>query len=153
VYDAARAIAPFAGDLAVGLFTVGLFGASLLGLTIVPLATSYVFSEMFGTEGSLDSDFTRGKIFYGFFSIQIIIGLIAALFPATNLFSLTLYADYLNAALLPLIFYFLITFSENKDIMGEYASKGFTSLFIRIGGVFITCAVAITIFGKIFRLY
>lgn len=153
VYEAALAIKPLAGNFAVVLFSLGLFSASLLGLTIVPLATAYVFSEMFGTEGSLDSSFSSGKMFYSFFIIQILIGLIATLFPATNLFKLTLYADYINAALLPMIFFFLIKFSESKELMGDYVSKRFTSIFVRASGIIITILVIMTFAGKIFRLY
>jgi len=36
-----------------------------------------------------------------------------------NLFKLTLYADFLNGAMLPVIFYFLIKFSENPEIMAS----------------------------------
>src|SRR5204863_177129 len=40
--DAARALAPFAGQYAEVLFGIGLFGASLLAAAILPIATSYV---------------------------------------------------------------------------------------------------------------
>ena len=124
-YAAALALRPLAGNLAQALFAIGLFGASILGLTIVPLATAYVFAELFCYEGSLDVDFKRGKLFYLFFVLQIIISIIIALVPKIELFQLTLYVDYLNGAMLPLIFYFLILFSENNNMMGVYVSKGF----------------------------
>jgi len=151
-YTAALAMSPFAGQLSTILFSVGLFAASLLGLTIVPLATAYVFSEMFGYEGSLDADFKKGRLFYTFFIIQIILGLLVTLFPQTSLFKLTLYADFLNGAMLPVIFYFLIKFSEDEEIMGKYVSRGFTSFFVRLTGIIITAAVAITFLGKILKI-
>jgi len=148
-FTAALAMRPLAGELATLLFSIGLFSASLLGLAIVPLATAYVFSEMFGFEGSLDSDFKKGRLFYLFFIVQIILALIITLFPQTSLFKLTLYADFLNGAMLPVIFYFLIKFSEDEEIMGKYVSRGFTSFFVRLGAVVITIAVVITFIGKI----
>jgi Mn2+/Fe2+ NRAMP family transporter len=151
-YSAALAMKPLAGELSTLLFSVGLFGASILGLTIVPLATAYVFSEMFGYEGSLDADFKKGRLFYAFFILQITLGLIITLFPQISLFKLTIYADYLNGVMLPIIFYFLIKFSEDKEIMGEYVSRGFTSFFVRLSGVIITLAVIITFVGKIFNI-
>ncbi|MGB9883263.1 MAG: NRAMP family divalent metal transporter [Microgenomates group bacterium] len=150
--SAGLAMKPFAGELATILFGIGLFGASILGLTIVPLATAYVFSEMFGYEGSLDADFKKGKLFYGFFIIQILIGLLAALIPSISLFDLTLYVDFLNGAMLPIIFYFLIKFSEDEEIMGQYKVSGFSSLAIKIAAAVITLAVIVVFLGKIFNL-
>ncbi len=149
---AALAIKPFAGDLAYIFFASGLFAASILGLTIVPLATAYVFAEIFGYKGSLDLSFTKGRYFYGFFIIQVLIGLIAALFPQTSLFKLTLYVDFLNGAMLPIIFYFLVKFSEDPDIMGRYVSSGLTKIFVRGAAVLISAGVIISFIGKIFHL-
>jgi Mn2+/Fe2+ NRAMP family transporter len=151
-YTAALAIKPFAGEVAFLFFAIGLFGASILGLTIVPLATAYVFSEIFGYEGSLDASFSKGKLFYGFFIIQILIGLILALFPQTSLFKLTLYVDFLNGAMLPIIFYFLVKFSEDKEIMGKYVISGFYRLLVRGSAVVILILVILTFFGKILKL-
>ncbi len=149
---AALALKPLAGDLTFILFASGLFGASLLGLTIIPLATAYVFSELFGYEGSLDTDFKRGKLFYAFFSIQILIALVIALFPQVNLFQLTLYVDFLNGAMLPVIFYFLIKFAENKEIMGYHVLNKFEKIFLRAAAVVITLAVIIASAGKILHI-
>ncbi len=148
-YTAALAIKPFAGQFSSLLFAIGLFGASILGLTIVPLATSYVFTEMFGYERTLNVGFRSGKIFYIFFIVQILFGLIITIFPNVNLFRLTLYADYLNGAILPLIFYFLITFARDKDIMGKYRIGNFTMWFLRVAALVIFLAVAITFVGHV----
>ena len=148
--DAARAIEPLAGHLAYGLFATGLLVASFLGLTIVPLATAYVFTEFFGYERTLNASFGKGRVFYTFFILQIALGLLVALLPKVNLFGITLYADYLNGAMLPVIFYFLIRFSEDKNLMGEkYVSKGFSSWFLKISAIVISIAVVATMFGKL----
>ncbi len=150
-YSAAIAIRPLAGSLASGLFAVGLLAASFLGLTIVPLATAYAFTEFFGYERTLNAGLKKGKAFYSFFIIQIILGLIISLFPVVNLFKLTLYADFFNGAMLPVIFYFLIRFSESPEIMGEqYISKGLSKWFIRGAAVIVTLAVLVAFVGKVF---
>ncbi len=142
---AALAIRPLAGNFSYILFATGLLAASLLGLIIVPLATAYVFTELFGYERTLNASFGKGRVFYTFFILQIILGLFVALFPQINLFGLTLYANYLNGAILPVVFYFLIRFSENKEIMGEeFISKGFSKWFLRGSAVFIAGAVVVT---------
>lgn len=150
-FTAAQAIEPVAGALSSSLFAVGLLAASFLGLTIVPLATAYVFTELFGYERTLNASFKKGRVFYVFFIVQILFGLVVTLFPQVNLFKLTLLADYLNGAMLPVIFYFLIRFSEDEEIMGEkYISRGFTRWFMRVAAVAISLAVIITTFGKLF---
>jgi Mn2+/Fe2+ NRAMP family transporter len=150
--DAALALKPLAGESAFALFATGLFGASILGLTIVPLATAYVFAELFGYEGSLDTDFKSGRLFYLFFIIQIVFALLATLIPQVNLFRLTLYVDFLNGATLPFIFFFLIRFSEDPEIMGEHVLKGFSKIFLRVSAVLIMIAVLVSTFGKIFKI-
>jgi len=151
-YTAALAIKPFAGEAAFLFFAIGLFAASILGLTIVPLATAYVFAEIFGYEGSLDASFSKGKLFYGFFIIQILMGLFLALFPQTSLFKLTLYVDFLNGAMLPVIFYFLVKFSEDEEIMGKYVTSGFYRFLLRGSAIVISILVVLTFFGKILKL-
>ncbi len=141
-FEAAKAIEPLAGSFSSSLFAIGLFAASILGLFIVPLATAYVFTEMFGYERTLNVDFKTGKVFYVFFVLQILISLVIALFPGVNLFSLTLLGNYINGAALPIIFYFIIKFSESKELMGEHVSKGFGKYFVRLALVVIVLAVS-----------
>jgi Mn2+/Fe2+ NRAMP family transporter len=148
-FSAAVAIRPLAGNLTYILFATGLFAASFLGLTIVPLATAYVFTELFGYERTLNVGFWKGRAFYTFFILQIFLGLVICLFPKVNLFKLTLYADFFNGAMLPVIFYFLIKFSESPEIMGErFVSRGFSKWFIRGASVIIILAVLVAFVGK-----
>ncbi len=147
--SAALAIEPLVGHLSSVLFSVGLLAASFLGLAIVPLATAYVFTEFFGFERTLNASFSKGRTFYTIFLLQIGLALLVALFPKINLFNLTLYADYLNGAMLPVIFYFLVRFSEDKRLMGDHASRGFRSWFLRLCALFITLAVLVTFVAKL----
>ena len=150
--SAALALKPLAGEGAFILFSAGLFGASLLGLTIIPLATAYVFAELFGFEGSLDTDFRKGRLFYLFFILQIGIALIITLFPQVNLFDITLYVDFLNGAMLPLIFFFLAKFGSDKDLMGKYALSQPMKITLYVVGFLITSVVVLSTFGKIFGI-
>lgn len=148
-FSAAVAIKPLAGNLTYMFFATGLFAASFLGLTIVPLATAYAFTEFFGYERTLDASFMKGKTFYIFFILQIFLGLAISLFPRVNLFKLTLFADFFNGAMLPVIFYFLIRFSEDAEIMGSaYVSRGFSRWFIRGASIVIGLAVVASFFGR-----
>jgi Mn2+/Fe2+ NRAMP family transporter len=150
--DAAIAIKPFAGELAGTLFGVGLLVAGFIGAAIVPLATAYAFSEFFGFEGSLDIDYTKSKLFYGFFLFQILLGMIAVMFPQISLFKITLYADFLNGIFLPVIFFFLYKFCNDDDLMGKYKNSTLQNILLVTAGVVITIAALIGAFGEIFHL-
>lgn len=147
-YSAALAMQPVASNFSTILFAVGLFGASLLGLVIVPMATAYVFGEMFGFGRSLNANLGQGAGFYSFFTIQVCLGLVVVLFPQINLFSLTLYADYLNAAILPVIFFFLIKFSTDEKIMGRFKTKGFLLFLLRSVTILIMISVIVIFLAK-----
>src|SRR5271169_933578 len=57
VGEAAKALAPFAGQFASLLFAVGLVNASLLSAAILPLATAYNICEGLGFESGVDKRF------------------------------------------------------------------------------------------------
>lgn len=150
--DAAVAIKPFAGDLAGTLFGMGLLIAGFIGAAIVPLATAYAFSEFFGFEGSLDINYTKSKLFYGFFMFQVILGMIAVMLPQISLFKITLYADFLNGIFLPIIFYFLYQFANDEELMGKYKNTKVKNFLLITSGLVITAAALVGGFGELFHL-
>ena len=147
--DAAVAIKPFAGELASVLFGAGLLVAGFIGAAIVPLATAYAFSEFFGYEGSLDVSFSKSRLFYGFFILQVLLGIIVVSFPNFSLFKFTLYADYLNGIFLPLIFFFLYKFANDKDLMGKYINSRFQNIMLVVSAVAITIGALVGAFGSL----
>jgi len=149
--DAAIAIEPFAGYLATILMGAGLLIAGFIGAAIVPLATAYAFSEFFGYEGSLDENYSKSRLFYGFFFIQIILGMIAVSFRQISLFQITLYADFLNGIFLPIIFFFLYKFANNEEIMGNYKNNKIQNILLVGTGLVITIAAILGGLGKFFN--
>ncbi len=150
--EAAIAIRPFAGELAGLLFGIGLLVAGFLGCAIVPLATAYAFSEFFGFEGSLDTDLKRSRLFYGFFILQILLGSAFILLPQISLFQITLYADFLNGIMLPVIFYFLYKLANNEELMGKYRNTKIQNIFLVGSAIIISFAAFIGGVGKLFSL-
>lgn len=148
--QAAMAIEPFAGKLASALFAFGIMNAGFMGIVIVGLSTTYAFSEFFGVTGSLDSPYNKSKIFYLIFIGQILIGTLIALLPGVDLFKIVVASQILNAMALPPIFYFLIKFTSNHDIMGKYVNNKFQKWFAIGGTVAITLASLFTAFYTIF---
>lgn len=147
--EAAIAIRPFAGNLAGLLFGIGLFVAGLFGCIIVPLSTSYAFSEFFGYPGSLNEDFHKSRLFYTILLIQLVLGTIIVLFPAVTLFSITVIGNFVNGAVLPVIFYFLYKFVNNERIMGAYRNTRIQNWLLVGGALFITVASLLSIVGQV----
>ena len=100
-----------------------------MGMLIISLTTAYAFSEFFGFSGSLDAAYQRGKTFYRIFLLQIIIASVIVMIPSVNLFKLALYTQSLNAMMLPLVFYFLVKFTNSKELMGKHINTNFQKYF------------------------
>ena len=148
--QASMAIEPFAGKLAAVLFAVGIMNAGFMGVVIVGLTTTYAFSEFFGLTGSLDVPYNKSKIFYSVFIGQIIIAFLIALLPVIDLFKIVVTVQILNAMALAPIFYFLIKFTNDPEIMGKYVNNKFQKWFAIGGTVVITLASLFTAFYTIF---
>jgi Mn2+/Fe2+ NRAMP family transporter len=149
--QAAQAIRPFAGDLASTLFAVGLLAAAFMGLVIVPLSTAYAFSEFFGLSGSLDSDYQTSKTFYILFIIQLVVAALITSIPGISLFHFAIATQTLNAMILPLVFYYLISLTSSKNLMGPHVNNGFQKYFTSAASVFIVIASAFTVAVVVFK--
>ena len=150
--DAALAIRPFAGDLAGVLFGIGLLAAGIIGCIIVPLTTAYAFSEFFGYSGSLDEDFRKSRLFYIALLIQLVLGTAIVIVPRMSLFTITLIANFINGAILPIIFYFLYQFANNERIMGSYRNGKFQNAFLIGSAVVISAASLFALVGQLLGL-
>lgn len=146
---AAMAIKPFAGEFAGILFGIGLLFAGMLGCVIVALTTAYAFSEFFGYSGSLDESLNKSKLFYTTLLIQLVIGTIIALMPNVSLFTITLAANFVNGAILPVIFYFLYQFANNEAIMGKYVNNKAQNWMLAISAVIIIIASLLGLIGQL----
>lgn len=146
---AAMAIRPFAGEFAGVLFGVGLLFAGLLGCVIVALTTAYAFSEFFGYSGSLDEDLRKSKLFYTTLMVQLGIGTIIALMPNVSLFTITLAANFINGAILPIIFFFLYQFANNEAIMGKFMNNKAQNWMLAVSAVIIIIASFLGLIGQI----
>jgi len=120
--DAARALAPIAGDFAQALFAFGLFGASVLAATVMPLTTSYTVCESFGWESGISRRFSEAPVFMGLYTALIVIGALVVLVPGMPLGALIILSQNLNGILLPIILIFMLQLVNNPRIMGRYVN-------------------------------
>lgn len=117
--EAAQALTPVAGSAAEALFAVGLLGASLLAAAVLPLATAYAISDLFGFPKGVNLDFRRGRFFLGLFSLLIALGAVLALIPGLPVISLLVWIQVLNAVLLPLILWFILRLANDRRLVGD----------------------------------
>lgn len=149
---AALAIAPFAGKIASELFAVGILNAGFMGLVIVSLSTAYAFAEFFGLSGSLDDSFKKSKTFYILYIAQLIIATLLVLLLNVSLFQVALVTQIINAIGLPLVFYFLIKLTSDRDLMGQFVNNAFQKNFATISSIVIVLASVFTITAVFFKL-
>lgn len=138
--QAALAIQPFAGQFASFLFGFGLLNAAIMGIIIISLSTAYAFSEFFGFTGSLDAPYERGKLFYGLFLFQLVVSALIVILPFVSLFEIVFYTQSLNALLLPVIFFFLLKITNNKELMGNYINTKLQNYITIVSSVIIVLA-------------
>src|SRR5205814_9508691 len=106
--QAARALAPVAGDFAEALFAFGLFGASVLAATVMPLTTSYAVCESFGWESGISRKFSEAPVFMGLYTALIVLGAIVVLIPGLPLIGVILVSQNLNGVLLTIVLIFML---------------------------------------------
>jgi len=148
--DAAKALAPLAGQGASLLFAIGLFGASLFGAFIVPISTVFYVCEAFGWESGVNKNFNEARKFYIMFFLILAFGAILVLLPWENLISLMLSAQLVNGLILPFALIPVLLVANNKRIMGEYANSKVTSVFTWICLIVLIGITALWLLQSIF---
>ena len=143
--QAALAIEPFAGRLAGTLFAIGILNAGFMGLIVVSLSTAYAFAEFFGVPGSLDDGFKKSKTFYIIYLLQLVLAGVIVLFPQVSLFQIIIATQVISAFTIPPIFYYLIRFTSDRRLMGEFVNNAFQKYFSIICTVVIVIASLFTI--------
>lgn len=153
IAEAAAALEPVAGSAARALFAVGLLGASLLAAAVLPLATAYGVSEVFGLPKGVSLDFRRAPSFFGLFTMMIVLGAAIALTPNLPVVDWLHFVQVLNGILLPVMLVFILRLANDAQLMGPLKN---TLLYNVLGWgtfVLITSAVAVLLGGQLFGLF
>jgi len=123
VAEAAKALAPFAGQFASFLFAVGLINASLMSAAILPLATTYNICEGLGFESGIDRRFNDARVFYRLYTALILFGAGFVLIPRLPLLQVILISQVANGILLPFVLIFMLRLVNRTALMGEYRNR------------------------------
>jgi Mn2+/Fe2+ NRAMP family transporter len=124
--EAALALRPL-GPYAYVLFGAALFSASLLAASIQPLSTAYSVCEGLGFESGVNRRFEEAPTFYGLYTLLIVLGAGMVLWPGFPLVRAILFSQVLNGVLLPVILLLIVTLSNRRDLMGEWANQRYQS--------------------------
>ncbi len=123
--DAAKALAPLAGQYAFILFAVGLFNASLFAASILPLSTAYTVCEGLGFESGVDKSFGEAPFFYWLYTILIALGAAVILIPDIPLVKISILSQVVNGAVLPFVLIFMVLLANKTELMGKYVNGRF----------------------------
>jgi Mn2+/Fe2+ NRAMP family transporter len=120
--DAALALGPLAGKYASILFALGLLNASLFSAAILPLSTAYTVCEAFGWENSVSRELKDAPIFFGIYTVLIILGAAIILLPIKSLIQAMLISQTFNGVLLPVILITMLVLINDKRLMGKFSN-------------------------------
>jgi len=119
--EAAKALVPAVGSHAPQLFAAGLLGAALLAASVVPLSTSYAIADAVGAPRSVSAKLREAPLFYGIFTLQIVVGAAVALVPG-NLVTLIVNAQVLNGVITPMLLTYVLILANRRSVLGAAAN-------------------------------
>jgi len=119
--EAARVLAPLAGNLAFFLFTIGVVGVGLLGIPVLSGAVAYAVSEANHWTEGLSKKWYEAKAFYLVMSAATVIGLMINLLGINPIKGL-IWSAVLNGVVAAPLIFFIIRLANNRKIMGRWAN-------------------------------
>ena len=141
--EAALALRPL-GPYAYILFSAGLFNASLLAASILPLSTAYSVCEGLGFESGVNHRFGEARVFYGLYTLLIVVGAGLVLWPGFPLVRMILLSQVLNGILLPLILILILRLVNRRDLMGEWVNSKLDNI-LAYGTVVVMIGLSLTL--------
>jgi len=148
--EAAAALVPAVGTHAPQLFAAGLLGAALLAASVVPLSTSYAIADAVGAPRSVSARLREAPLFYGIFTLQIVVGAGVALIPG-NLVSLIVNAQVLNGVITPMLLTYVLVLANRRGVLGAAANgrtfKAVATICVAAVGTLSFVVLIETVFG------
>jgi Mn2+/Fe2+ NRAMP family transporter len=147
--QAALGLKPF-GQYAFLLFSAGLLNASVFAASILPLSTAYSVCEGLGFESGVNRSLREAPVFYGLYTLLIVVGAGVTLIPRFPLVSMILLSQVLNGMLLPFVLIPMILLINKKDLMSEWVNPRWFNLVTWVSLVIII-GVSLAYVGSLLR--
>ena len=147
--EAAVALKPF-GQYAFLLFSAGLLNASVFAACVLPLSTAYCVCEGLGFESGVNRRMGEAPVFYGLYTLLIVVGAGVTLIPSFPLITMILLSQVLNGMLLPFVLIPMILLINKHDLMGEFVNPRWFN-FVAWITVVVIIGVSMAYIGFILR--
>ena len=126
VQQIAEAITPYLGNTAGRLlFALGLSGAAMVATIVVTLTAARTLSEVLGAKHYLEHEPHEAPWFYGIYTATLVVGALLVV-SGTNMVSLSVGVQVMNALLLPIVLAFLYLLARRLPqayrLQGPYAA-------------------------------
>lgn len=146
---AAAALRPIAGQQAYILFALGIIGTGMLAVPVLAGSAAYGLSEAFNLKGGLYRKLKSAHGFYGVIIIAMVLGMLMN-FTGIDPIKALIYSAVLNGLIAPVILFFVVRISSNKELMGRWTNKPMITLIGWIVVALMTLAGAGAIASMIF---
>jgi len=140
--EAAKALRPFAGDLAGLLFTLGIVGVGLLAVPVLAGSTAYAISEAFGWREGLGLKLRQARLFY-LVIVASMVGGLAMTAVGINAVRALYFAAILNGVAAPPLIVLIVLLSRSRDLMGDHASGRASQTLLWVAAV-VSTALPVT---------
>ena len=114
--EAAEALKPLAGNLAMLLYTTGIIGVGLLAIPTLTGSAAYAFSEVFHWKNGLDEKLRQAQAFYGVIILSTVCG-IALDFIGFNPVQALYWSAVINGLLAPFLLIGVLFVARDVKIM------------------------------------
>ncbi len=120
--EAAEALRPLAGNLAMLLYTVGIIGVGFLAIPTLTGSAAYAFSEIFNWKNGLDEKFKQAQAFYGVVILSTFFG-VALDFIHINPLQALYWTAIINGLLAPFLLVGVLMVARDRKIMLDQPSS------------------------------
>ncbi len=114
--EAAEALRPLAGNLAMLLYTIGVIGVGFLAIPTLAGSAAYAFSETFRWRSGLDEKWKHATAFYGVIGFSTMIGM-AMDFININPLTALFWTSVINGLLAPFLLIGVLAVARDRKIM------------------------------------
>jgi NRAMP (natural resistance-associated macrophage protein)-like metal ion transporter len=149
--QAAQALIPLAGKWAGFTFAFGFLNASLFAATILPLSTAHVICEGLGFEAGIDHKFKDAKIFYGLYTLLIVVGAGIILIPHVPLWKIFIFSQVGNGIWLPIVIIFILLLVNRRDLMGEHVNSLTFNIVAWVTAIAMIVLTLVLVYTSIFQ--
>ena len=127
--EAAEALRPLAGNLAMLLYTTGIIGVGFLAIPTLTGSAAYAFSEIFRWKSGLDEKFNKARAFYGVIVLSTLCG-IALDFTNINPVQALYWTAIVNGLLAPFLLIGILLVARDKRIMQGQPSSTVSQIVV-----------------------